>query len=458
MLDLKCTLSFKLLGKGGCKGEKMYKWLRLVRNCAALLVLVFSVVAFCGRFYPVYFFDVEGVALMQRVLLHIGAGALALLAVLGVLTLLFGRIFCSCLCPFGLYQEALLLVLRKKFAYRANHSLKYFIAAVAFGFLIGGSALVIRFIDPYTLFGAAMSGAWLGLGAFAVVAVLTFFKGRLFCTDICPLGTVLGVLSNYALFNIYIDADKCKVCGRCAKVCSAACIDFKNRFVNNEPCVKCLKCLKVCPFNAMRYGRKKAAPIPYDAARRRLLIGAASGLVLVGAVKSGIVWVQKTAEKFKNIIVPPGAQSAADFANRCLNCNLCVQNCPMKILKKATADYPVVHTEYGDNFCSYNCHKCASICPSGALKKLSLEVKRRTKIATAVVDENACVKCGLCVAECPRACITKEDGKAPVIPYEKCIGCGACQAVCPVKAISMQAVEKQFLIEETNQSNKGETK
>ena len=109
----------------------------------------------------------------------------------------------------------------------------------------------------------------------------------------------------------------------------------------------------------------------------------------------------------------------------------------MKIIKKADADYSTVHLDYGDSFCDYSCHKCSEVCPSGAIKKITLAEKQETQLGVAVLDENVCIKCGLCVHACPRKIVSKEDGACPDIGADKCIGCGACQAACPVKAIKI---------------------
>lgn len=125
---------------------------------------------------------------------------------------------------------------------------------------------------------------------------------------------------------------------------------------------------------------------------------------------------------------------------------LCVQNCPIKILKKANGDYPAVHLDYSDSFCDYDCNKCSQVCPSGAIKRLSLAQKQKTQIGLANIDEQICVKCGLCVMKCPRQAISKADGSFPVVDASQCIGCGACANGCPVKAITIQPVAKQKIL------------
>lgn len=423
------------------KRNKLY----YIRLCVAAIVLGLSVSAFLG-FYPVKIFDMQFTVVLQNAWLRHFAEAGVILALLLLLTLLFGRIYCSTLCPLGILQEALMMIFRRRVPVQHNRPYKYFLAALVFGALIGGSVCLLRLTDPYTLFGNGLSGAWLGLGVFAALAVLVWFKGRLFCANICPVGTVLGLLAKHSLFGMYIETDKCVSCGLCAGNCPTGSIDYKNKTVNNETCVKCFKCLSACRKSGLHYGIKPRKSIAFNPDRRRLLTGAAVLAVFAVAAKNGMNFGKAVVQKMKQVILPAGSDNPEAFANRCLNCNLCVQNCPMKILKKANGDYPAVHIDYRDSFCDYDCHKCSEVCPSGAIKRLSLAEKQRTQIGLAVINEDICVKCGLCVMKCPRGIITKEDGGYPKVNPEECIGCGACKAACPVKAIQIVPLKEQKII------------
>lgn len=424
----------------------MNKFYRYLRGGLAVVVGIMAVLAFAGLFYPIQVFDVQLTALLQRVLVDFSLFAAVLLAALLIISLLFGRIYCSMLCPLGLYQEFLMLLFRRRVPVQKNRPYKYFLAAVVFGALIGGTAFLVKLIDPYTLFGSAASGAWLGLGVLLALAVLVWFRGRLFCSNICPVGVVLGLISKHALKQIYIEKDKCVSCGLCAAKCPTGSIDFKNKTVDNETCIKCFKCLGGCRRGGIHYGSKPSEKIAFNPARRRLLVSGAVVAVLALAVKGGVELGKTIAAKVKKVILPAGAGNAEDFANRCLNCNLCVQNCPMKILKKADGDYPAVHVDYTDGFCDYDCNRCSAICPSGAIKRLTLAEKQKTQIGLAVINEEVCIKCGLCVMKCPRQAISREDGSFPLVDTGGCIGCGACKAACPVKAITIVPVEKQRIL------------
>lgn len=423
--------------------NKMYRYLRGGIAAAAGMMMI---LALAGVFYPVKVFDVQLTALLQRVLVDFSLAAGILLAGLLLLTFLFGRVYCSTLCPLGLFQELLMLLLRRKVPAEKNRPYKYFLAAAVFGALIGGTACLVRLIDPYTLSGSAASGAYWGLSAVVLLTFLVWFKGRWFCSNICPVGAVLGLVSKCAVNRIYIEKDKCVSCGLCASKCPTGSIDFKNKTVDNETCIKCFKCTGGCRKGGIRYGKKAEPAVAFNSARRRLLIGGAAAAVLVLAVKGGVELAKNAAAKIKKAILPAGAGNGGDFANRCLNCNLCVQSCPMKIIKKAGGDYGTVYLDYTDGFCDYDCHRCSEVCPSGAIKRLTLSEKQRTQIGLAQIDEEVCIKCGLCVMKCPKEAISKQEGDFPHISSDICIGCGACKSACPVKAIDISAVEKQRLL------------
>ena len=417
-----------------------------IRGTIAAMVGVLSVLAFMGVFYPVQIFDVQLTALLQRVLVDFSLFAGILLTGLSVVTFLFGRVYCSTLCPLGLFQEFLMLLFRRKIPVQDNKPYKYFVAAIVFGTLIAGTVCLVRLVDPYTLFGSAVSGACLGLSVLAVLAVLVWFRGRWFCSNVCPVGAVLGLVSKYAVNQVYIESDKCISCGLCAAKCPTGSIDFKNKTVDNETCVKCFKCMNGCRRSGIRYGRRVKPTVPFNPARRRLLIGGAALAAFALAVKGGIDWGKAVAGKVKKVVLPAGAGSAEAFYNCCLNCNLCVQNCPMKIIKKANGDYGTVYLDYTDGFCDYDCHKCSEVCPSGALKGLTLSEKQKTQIGLAQIDEGICIKCGLCVMKCPKEAISKQNEDFPHVSADACIGCGACKSACPVKAIDIVAVEKQKIL------------
>lgn len=413
----------------------------LIRLTIAGIVGVTAILAILG-IYPAKIMDLQFTAVLQRAIFDFSWIAVGIIIGILLLTILFGRFYCSTICPFGILQEFSALLFKKKGAPQKNLPIKYFIAAITFGALIGGSALLIRYIDPYTMFGSAISLSVAGVIFVLAVLVLVFFKNRYFCTNICPVGAVLGIISKASLNKIYIDKEKCVSCGLCAKSCPSGCIDHKEKTVDNETCVKCLKCLGECRKSAIKFGTQ---PVKFNPKRRELIFASTALIVLGGAVKAGVEIGKNFAKKVRDIILPAGAGDANRMANKCLNCNLCIENCPNKILTKADKNFPAVHIDYskGEGFCKYDCHKCSEVCPSGAIKRITLDEKQNTRIAMAAFNLEICTRCGVCAKICPIGAISCDEKGEPRIDGSKCIGCGKCAKSCPTNAIEIFGVNEQ---------------
>ncbi len=425
------------------------KYFVYLRYMIALIFAALILSAFFTSFYPLNLLDWQVIPVLQCVLIYPSVAALSVLGAILLVTLIFGRIYCSTLCPLGLLQELTLFLIKpfqnkkKRPAYQSHSAWHYVLAAILFGFMLGGCALAIRLFDPYSVSGNFFTFGYWGLAFVTLVILLVVFKRRFFCTNICPVGALLGLISKFSLFKINIDKKSCVSCGLCAKKCPTDSIDYTNKTVNNTTCIKCFKCLNTCHGNFITYGISPQPQVNFNPSRRKFIVGALALGALAGAYKAGIDFTKTTMQKIKNVIIPAGGKNPQEFASRCLNCNLCVARCPAKIIKKADAEYPVVHLDYSDNFCQYNCNECARVCPSGALAKLSLTEKQNTQIAMAIVDEDKCIECGVCAHICPKQVIEAGFGQKAQIDASGCIGCGACAHNCPVEAIRIAAIARQ---------------
>ena len=420
-----------------------------IRFTLSLIIFILAATGIFGIFYGIKIFDLQFMPLLQRVIADFSVIALILFLIIAGLTFFCGRIYCSLFCPLGILQEIIGFIkqklIKKQCREQINFPLKYFIAAIVWGILLGGSTIAIKYIDPYTIFGSAMTGTIFGITAVVLVIIAVLLKDRIFCTNFCPVGTILGLISKISLNKIYI-SEVCVSCGQCERNCPSGCINSKEKKVDNETCIKCLKCLEVCPKGGIKFGIAPKKDVKFSIKRRQLII-AGTALALFGSmIKAGIEIKDKIVEKLKDVILPPGAVNKETFFNKCLNCNLCVENCPQKILVKANDEYGAVHIDYSKGVCDYNCHKCSEVCPSGAIKKLTLEEKQKTRIAMAMINEDKCSQCGECVKACPVHAIIKENGKPPVLNALKCIGCGACKQACRTGAIEIFPIKEQKLL------------
>ena len=389
----------------------------------------------------------------------------AVIAGLAVLTFLFGRIYCSIICPLGVMQDVFGWLGKKSKKNRYTFSkeykwLRYGLLAIFIAGCLAGVGTIIELLAPYSAFGRIctmlLQPLWmLGNNALAsiaehyesyafygvdvwmkslpvffialltliIIAILAWRNGRTYCNTICPVGTVLSFISRFSLLKIHFDEDKCKNCSLCTKNCKAACIDFKNHKVDYSRCVVCGDCIKSCKFGALSYSRKTSgtskngttSDASVDANKRSFLI--ATALVSTAAlaqekkhVDGGLAdIIEKKAPERKTPIVPPGARSLKHMTQHCTGCQLCVSKCPNDVLRPSmditNLMQPVMSFEKG--YCRPECTRCSEVCPAGAIKLIDKEEKSGIQIGHAVVYPDFCLsalgenECGNCARHCP---------------------------------------------------------
>ena len=216
------------------------------------------------------------------------------LAAILAATALMGRVYCSTLCPLGVYQDIWFRV-RRLFTKRGvpyappMNRLRYWVFALTVLAAFAGLFALPALVEPYSVYGrfvanlvrpalqwainlfaawcdahekywvmsdevavAGFLSFWVAAVSAIAIAALAAFKGRWFCNAVCPVGTLLSVVAKRPLMKISIDASKCVKCGACVHVCKAACIDVKNAHVDNSRCVRCFNCLGACRKGAVK--------------------------------------------------------------------------------------------------------------------------------------------------------------------------------------------------------------
>ena len=148
------------------------------------------------------------------------------------------------------------------------------------------------------------------------------------------------------------------------------------------------------------------------------------------------------------VILPPGAGDLDRFAGRCTACHLCVSACPTHVLTPAFleagwAGLLKPRLDYRIAFCNYDCRRCAEVCPDGALTLLALPEKQLTQIGEAHFERDLCIvvakgtDCAACSEHCPTKAVNTvpygNNLRLPELHNDLCIGCGACEYACPVQ-------------------------
>lgn len=479
----------------------MLKKIRVALAIAVIGILTFG------------FIDLGGVLenpLLQKI--QFGPALLSLsivtLVCLIAATLLFGRVYCSVVCPLGIFQDFFNWLSKKfdkkkKYGYKEeNKWLRYgILAALILAWLLGFTFLV-GLVEPYSAYGRMADEllkplyilgnnlfAWISekTGSYRffkvvlslksvtslTVAVLTlliighisYHHGRTWCNTICPVGTVLGFFSRFALMRVRIDKDKCNHCQACGRKCKAFCIDSKNQTIDYSRCVGCFDCLDTCKQKALTYGlprKATAAPATVNTAEAHADDGTVDeskrqflkSTLVLAALAPQALQAKVTGRKEERVpMSPPGSQSHKNLLQHCTACHLCVSKCPSHVLKPAGMEYgiggimqPVMKFDQG--YCNYDCTICSEVCPNGAIKPLTVEKKHQTQPGRVVFDVNKCIvniqhtSCGACAEHCPVQAIHMVPFQGgltiPETTPDMCVGCGGCEFICPAHAVHIE--------------------
>jgi formate hydrogenlyase subunit 6/NADH:ubiquinone oxidoreductase subunit I len=400
---------------------------------------------------------------------HTAAPGAAGCIVIVVLTVLFGRVYCSTICPLGTLQDIVGFAAargRKRRSFRFSaplNALRYAILSLTVLLLLAGSGLLLNLLDPFSSFGRivanlfrpatllannvaallleqvgiyalprvqwaafAAASAGLSMATLLLVAWLAATRGRLYCNTICPAGTLLGLLAGISWLRIGIDQDACTGCRSCEDVCKAGCIDSRWKTVDSSRCVGCSNCLAGCLKDALRFENSWRRPVPAaqpDRERREFLLNSGALLLgLTGVPEPARVIIQSKPttipERVTSPTSPPGSGSIAHFTATCTACHLCVSACPSRVLVPSLFEFGLEgmmqpRMNFHSGHCNYDCTICMDICPSGAILPLGVERKRLTQLGVArFIKEN---------------CVVFTDNTA----------CGACSEHCPTKAVDM---------------------
>ena len=417
-----------------------------------------------------------------------------------ILSAVLGRFFCGWICPLGTILDFCSPFIRRTAPLRfLKGNLKYYVLftllfAALFGLNLAGLldplAILLRFltfslypllgllakegwVDLYRIIGDSRDSleggysflrsyvlpfrdtffplAFFSLFLFLGIVALEWFERRNWCRNLCPLGTLLGLVSRFSLFK-RLPAKLCGDCGDCKAHCPTG---FDTEILQKNDCILCMDCQLKCPSRRVRFrpGFTNNVRTPYLPERRVFVTGLVSGFLA-----SQVLTERVPSSTASTLLRPPGAQDEREFLKKCVRCGECMKVClrnalyPTGFQTSISALYtPMLVARLG--YCEYNCNLCGQVCPTGAIPRLPLESKKKAVIGRAVFDKNHCLpyerklNCMVCEEHCPvpdkaiRFEETKEVNskgnsfilKRPYVVDELCIGCGICEYVCPVE-------------------------
>jgi polyferredoxin/formate hydrogenlyase subunit 6/NADH:ubiquinone oxidoreductase subunit I len=418
-------------------------------------------------------------------------------------TLLLGRFFCGWICPLGTVIDLATKRIGKTAPLRAlKGNLKYWlllpllVAAflhVNLAGVLDPIAILVRALAffLYPVFGDAARSGWVSLYhligerrdlvapayalvkdnllpfretfyplaflsalMFAAIIFIERYESRNWCRNLCPLGTLLGLLSRLSPLR-RVPGRLCSDCQACRAVCPTT---LDDDYLEPDSCILCMNCSRSCRHRRVKFVwrlKREEGSGQLLPERRVLLGGLLSGFLLAGTFRF------RRPEAQARLLRPPGAGSEDEFLKKCVRCGECMKVCLTGALYPAIAQAgvegvftPVVTPRLG--YCEYNCSLCGQVCPTAAIPNLPIDRKRRAVIGKAVLDKNHCLpyarntNCIVCEEHCPipqkaiRSELVEErdrDGKVirvqrPYIVDELCNGCGICENVCPLEGKS----------------------
>ncbi|MDR2561915.1 MAG: 4Fe-4S dicluster domain-containing protein [Holophagales bacterium] len=457
----------------------MLRKTRIIVACLTFGLLSLLFLDFTGTLHP-YFGWLAKIQLVPAIL----SINVALIVGLALLALLFGRVYCSMICPLGIFQDCVSNVARRRKgkSNRFNFSLpktyvRYALLGLFVVAIIFGISAVVSILDPYAAYGRIASNfvapfyrwgnnllallaesvnsyafystdVWLkgwptfGLAAITLIAVgvLAWRNGRTYCNVICPVGSALGLISKVAIFRLALDSDKCTKCKVCESGCKASCIDAESMAIDNSRCVNCFNCIENCKQGAIKYASAKPdwgkkTPVEANQANqtnqngvtRRDLISVFGAMAIAETIQAPLLYVDGGLAKIEDKKIP-------------------------------TRKTPVVPpgAQGAENMKSHctACQLCVSACPNGVLRPSSA-------MATFMQPQMSFEKgycrpeCTECSLVCPTSAIkpiTVADKTAVSIGMavwitENCVvnrdgvQCNNCEFHCPTDAIQLIAID-----------------
>jgi len=327
-------------------------------------------------------------------------------------------------------------------------------------------------------------GHFISLIVLSAIISLGLFYKRYWCRNLCPLGALFSLFSDWSIFKRVVWQNICDGCDKCTVDCKMGAIDDTGKKTQAGECILCMKCQDICPTGAVRFTSKQPPEqvVPVNLTKRGFITACVSSAAVAPLLS--LNFQKKKSNGDLGIIRPPGSIPEDKFRAKCIRCGECMRVCKTNGLHPTILEAdlsgmwtPQLIPRIG--YCAHDCVLCTRVCPSGAITRLSKEKKKRLAIGKARIDRNRCipwvgyarlpdldknwedVSCGVCEEVCPVP--TKaihfntyvhgngKEIRRVYVREEACIGCGFCEKVCPVNgrsAIVVEGIQPQVMTSE----------
>jgi polyferredoxin len=417
------------------------------------------------------------------------------------LTLIFGRVFCGWICPFGTMHHFFGWILPsralkggKRVDANKTHwwqSGKYylmwgFLGAALVGSAIGGlldpicvavRAVGLGVIPALQYLGirtgnvaaetnlrhvqGAADGAqdvlsqavwtvnqayfhqtWLIMFLLFAILFMNRFIPRFWCRALCPLGAFLGVFARFSLFGMEKDHAKCTDCNLCLVNCQGADSPQGGVKHRQDECHMCLNCENACPEDVIKFrflpNRKSTIKKP-DLARRTMIASGVAGAAVIPAMRVANWPDRAYSEK---VIRPPGSVEEREFLERCIRCAECMKVCPNNALHPAffEAGLEGLWTPIlipRIGYCEFSCVLCGQVCPTGAIQKITEKEK-------------------MGIGQKPVSIGTAMYDQGRCLPWSMATPCIVCEEFCPTSPKAIWAEEVDVPKRDSHYEKKGE--
>lgn len=368
-----------------------------------------------------------------------------IIVALALITLVFGRIYCSVICPLGVMQDIISWIHSKRKKNRFTYSkemkwLRYPILVIFIVALVAGIGSLFAILEPYSTFGLIATNLlqpiyeWCNNGIAAItehfnnysvysvevwmkgaaslataivllliIGYLAWRGGRTYCNTICPVGTFLGLISRFSFLKVHIDEDKCIKCGLCTRNCKASCVNHEDGTIDHSRCVTCGNCIEKCHKDAIYYGRPRKNSGKVESTQ-----SAPSKIEDAGESVTSSDKNSETVDKGKRAFLIGSGVALATTAMA-------------QAKKKVDGGLAAIEEKKMPE-------RKNPITPPGSISARNMA--------------KHCVACQLCVAECPNQVLRPSNDlltfMQPVMSYERGYcrpECNRCSQVCPAGAI-----------------------